>query len=318
MSFILPAIMAASAGANLLGNFLNQPDTQSPTNINPYTASVYDLLSGNLSNYQKQMNSALGTQGGYLQQSGNLYGDIANFTPTSSYDPSAALRQFLGQTNIYQNLAKDITQGGADQAAINAKTAANTAARQAAQQFGSLGALNTGAASKAIASGAAEAALPYQQQAAQNYSNVLANLYNQGLQYSNQGQQFLSQLQQAQDAQTLQALQAAASGYGQVGAQYGNQASLYGNMANQALSGLASYGAPEYYQQPIIQQQNPWQTLLQGASQAGSIYAGLQGAGIIGNNAVQPSTFSYTAPNAVSMANYSGNLLGTYDPYAYQ
>ena len=82
--------------------------------VNPYAAQYWDMMQGNLANYQRQMAGAERSQTGYLGAGQNYFNQLGSFTPQATYDLNAAIRAFNAQAPQLQQLAVPATSPNCD------------------------------------------------------------------------------------------------------------------------------------------------------------------------------------------------------------
>lgn len=186
-------------------------------------------------------------------------GDVIAGLQGIEYDPNAWFSQWMSQMPQMQGLAQMATEPFDAAGTSYAARAADMARRKVEQQYGG-GGLYSGAFGKAVGEGMA---MPYLQAAAnseQLQGNIFAQLAGQGMGLNAQGQQY----------ETTSQLQALAE-----------QGGLWGNQMNIAGSGMASLGAPEWWQPTYVQEQDPLMGALGGAlsgAATGLMTGGLPGA----------------------------------------
>lgn len=237
-----------AVGGGLLGMFGgSEGQTQQ---VNPYADRYWNLLQGNLGNFQKQQAAAEQKQTGYLSASQRGYADLRNFQPTAQYDPQAALRAFNAQQPYMQRQAMQGFSPFGDAQGTAADRAKRTA-QSIAAQYGGQGALQSGAAQKAIAEGAGRAAGDVNLQLDQMFMGRLQGLEQGARAQIEQGYATQLQNQQLRDQLRFQGLGAYAGGMQSIGGQYGQRALGYGQLVGQTQSSMGQVASPEFtYQAP--------------------------------------------------------------------
>lgn len=266
---LAPFTAAAGGLLGLASGFFGQEESQTEQ-INPYSQSYWDIASQNMANYQKQMGTALGQQEGMIGQAGRAYNQLQNFQTTAQFDPSAAMRMTRSQLPQLQQLAQQSLGEGA----LNPEATRDrmeSAAQQTAAQFNQMGGLGSGAAQGAIgqAVGGIQAQTDLQQQ--QMYQQAFLGQLGQAYQGNLSGlQQQFSGRQQA-DQLRFQGISGAASGYAGLGQQYGQRASMFGNLAGQSQASMANMAGTEFMYQPA-QEKPIFGGLMDGLGTGLSIY----------------------------------------------
>jgi hypothetical protein len=232
-------------GLGLLGGFGKSASTEQ---LNPYTDQYWDLMSGNLDNYHRQQQSAMGMQTAALGGAQNYYRQLGAFSPTATYDPSAATRMTMSMNPRLQRLARESMGDFQD-----AETLQRNLQRQAqtiAGEFNQLGGFGSGAFAKALGEGAANVAGQYNIQQDQRYQQAYMQLLQQQQQMNMAGVQGAYGAAAQRDQMRMAGLGGAAEGMLGIGGQYGQRASMFGNMAGQASAGLGSISGAEYLHTP--------------------------------------------------------------------
>lgn len=310
-----PGNLIGAVGGGLLGLGSGFETEGQTDQLNPYTQRYWDLASQNLTNYQRQMESALGQQDSVLGQVEGLGQRMADFSPEYTFDPAASLRMTHAQLPQLQQLAEaSMGEYGMSPEAMQRRM--TSAAQRTAGQFNELGGLGSGAAAGAIGEAGARVADEANQRQSQLYQQSLMDLLGRQQQMNLQGLQQRLQAQQQGDQMRMQSMQAGAGALSDIAGQYGQQANIFGNIAGQALSGMGAMSGPEFLYEPG---QQPGQDLLSGLTTAAGIGLQAKEAGLFddasgfdfsslfgdGNDAYGQS---YNYP-------YRSNFQGSYNPF---
>jgi hypothetical protein len=249
------AIAGGVAGFGLGGMSSSNPYTRlgSPgdvSNVNPYTKQMLDQMLADRNYFKNWMESGQSQTSRYGSLIDDQIQNIGKFNFTSSYDPLAAQRQFLGQSPELQHLVD--RSYGMDQAQEQAKLLAARSAQEVAAQFGNQGAINSGAALKAMSEGAAAPMAQYLTDAERMRNQLLSGLWDRSFSGLQQGNIFAAQQDLATQQENyarllnmLQALQAQqAMGF--------NQQQLGSNLYGQTGAMLGQYGAPQWWQPTYV------------------------------------------------------------------
>jgi hypothetical protein len=190
MDPITIALMAAQAIPGIVGMF-KKPynETQTPTNINPFTDQVYGQMQsqyGNLNNLWNQSLGASRTAGqADFGQSRNLLSQLQNV----NYDPMAANRAFMSQVPGFQNLVKSsIGDSSSEQELARMRSIAG---EEAASRFG--GSPTGSAFQQNVIRASMEPGFQYMQNRENLEASMLGNLLNQNM--GNLNQNFMNQAQ---------------------------------------------------------------------------------------------------------------------------
>ena len=249
-----------AVGGGLLGMFGGSGGGMQQ--VNPYADDYWDLMTGNMRNYQAKMGQAEGMQTAYLGAGERSLSQLAGFRPEATYDPQASIRAFNAQLPFMQRQAQGLMSPFGDAQGTSVDRA-QRAGQEIAANYNQMGALNTGAASRAIGEGATRAAGEMNLQQDQLYQNFLMNMMNPRLQILQQAYQTELQRQMAEDEIRRQNIAAEAQGYMNIAGVYGQRAGQYAGLAGGAQSGLAAMAGQEYAYTPPS---NPFLEGLQGAA----------------------------------------------------
>lgn len=293
---MIPGVGTAIGGVvgglgGLLGGFQSGGGTEQ---VNPFAQSYWDMASGNMENYQRQMGTALGQQQGYLGQQANTLGQLQNFEATAQYDPGAAMRMTRAQVPQFQQLAK-ASMEPFGMSADETSRRMTSAAQSTAAEFNQMGGLGSGAAQGAIGEAAANVQGNIDMQQQQMYQQAFMNQMQQAAQMNQTGLQQQFQGQQQADQLRFQGIGAAAQGYGQIAEQYGQQGQMFGQLAGQSQASMAGMAGPEFiYEAP----QQTFGDIAGGLNSAASIAMLGQEAGIWGGGGQQQQPTNFQGPVA--------------------
>ncbi len=299
----------------LLNNYQSQMDAYSNQAGNVYTNlnnQGTQAAGTGMQNYNAANQSLMQALGQMSGVQGNLNTLNNTFANREAYDPTGSQDIFNQRVGDYQNLANQNRQQALSgfetpavtQALLNAD--ANTSA--VANSFANTGAATSGAAAGALAQGAqsplAQLAVDRANLGNAAYQNTLnpllqqgqqlaqaenQNVYNQGTQNLLQQLNALGALSNALQGQAGSANQAASNAtnlYGTgtgaqqaAGSGYAGQSALMANLGSNALNGLNTLAAPEWYSPAVQQGSNPFNTAMNGALQGGMLmdYMGTSG-----------------------------------------
>ena len=242
--------------------------------VNPYAAKYWDMMKAEMARAQAGQGRAENQQGAYLGAGANLYNQLGNFETTAQYDPQAALRSFNSQIPQMQNLARDSISAYGDAQG----TAADRARRMGndiAQKYQNSGMMNSGAAASAISEGAGRAAGEINLGQDQQFQQMLQGIYQRNMAAQMQSQQSMLQNAQTSDQMRFQGLGMNAQGLTGIGAQYGQRAAGYQNIAGGAMSGMGQVAGQEFMYTP------PENQMLDALQYGAGLASNLSAAGVL-------------------------------------
>lgn len=216
------------------------------TQINQNTDQFWNMLFGNagVANYLTQgLQGALAGVPEAQAGMGNLINEI---TSTQPYNPQAGINAFLGAVPELQGIARSTVSPYGLTADELASQQARSAMSQVAQEYGNMGAINSGAALSAMTRGAAVPRAQLAADLARTQSGAATSLIGQALQTipSQYSQGYA--LNQAQQQLGL-------TGYNDLINSSLSQAGIFGNILGNVYGAGGALAAPQYYT-PTYQQ----------------------------------------------------------------
>lgn len=221
------------------------PDTSNQLYQQLQTGGKYDPA--------QWMNQGMGSYMAGIGATSDLYGQGVSAAQGAYGQGLQALQGGIGsQVGGLQDIARSTAEGALSQYGTSARELAQQQSRSAmenvASEYAGSGALNSGAALKAVGAGAAQPLLQAETDIAQQYGNLYGQTANSlyGNAYQNLGQQANMYGQQGQTLAGLYGQQAGQLGslYGNLGAQQYGIGSQYAGLLGQL--GQSSYIAPQY------------------------------------------------------------------------
>lgn len=221
------------------------------TQMNDKTDEFWNMLFGNggMANYAREALS--GALNGVPEAQAGLGNLITQITSASPYNPQSGINAFLGMVPELQGIAKNTVSPYGLTADELATQQSKASMSQVAQQYGNMGAINSGAAVSAMTRGAAVPRAQLAADLARMQSGAATSLIGQAMQvvpgqYS-QAYQF-GQNQQKLGIGAYQSL---------LNSQLG-EASIFGNMLTGTYGAGASLATPQYYTPTYVEQSGGW------------------------------------------------------------